>query len=254
MIYLNIHLESFDRKSFENVVRLAQKGPIAISFAPIQIHLMKVHQINYFKDLFRKKDFVLGQQGLTHKCKKCMNYKKEKKVNIGPDHENYCLWFGEVSEKEQEAFMKKGREKLNKLFEREPELYVPPNHLFGKNTIGLAKKLGYKWITDRAIIPLKPYVSRGIIIVPESKLSIKGSKQIYSHDGSEVVNINKKLISFYDIKASKESRNRINENRKLKAIAKIERDLIRGFGVKKVSSQKLAELVYESTFVRSSFL
>ncbi len=254
MVIVNIHLETFDKNSFEIVKKLAEKGPIAISLAPIQIPLIKKCQIKYFKKLFKKKNYVLGQQGLTHICNKCVGYRKKNKIKIGPHHENYCLWFGKISGKKQEKFMRQGREKLKKVFGREPELYVPPNHLFGGNTFSIVKKMGYKWLTDRACFPMKPYVSQKVIIVPESKPKIKGSNQIYFH-GGEKGNLNnllrKNFTSFYDIKVSKKNSESIKKNRKLKILSKIKRDLINGFKVEKDKTQMLAELIYASEFANS---
>ncbi|MFH1607898.1 MAG: hypothetical protein ABIA78_02080 [archaeon] len=252
MVLINIHLESFDRKSFESIKKLARKGPIAISFAPIQIPLIKKYQVRYFKNLFKHKDYVLGQQGLTHECKKCIAYRKKNKVNVGPHHENYCLRFGEVPAKEQEKFMMQGRRKIKKLFGREPELYVPPNHLFGKNTVAVVKKLKYKWMTDKAYFSLGPYISGEVLIVPESKSDIKKSNQIYAHDAGEIKSIDKKLISFYDVKPSKIDKKKIEKNRKLKIVSKIQRDLIKAKGIEEDESQRLAESIYNLKFADSS--
>jgi len=257
MVFINLHLEAFDKNSFVNMKKLIEKGSVAISFAPAHISRMKNYQIEYFKDLFSNPNYILGQQGLEHHCRKCVKYNKsQNEIKVDAAHENYCFWFGEISQKEQEKFMRKGRKVLKKLFGKEPDLYVSPNHLFGQNTIKVVKKLKYKWMVDRAIIPIKPYSQKGIVIIPESKLSVKGSNQIYLH-GNEKKNeikiiLNKKFEKLHELKPFKKDLEKIRLNRKLKIMVKIERDLINGFKVKKNMAQKISELIYGNEFVNLS--
>ena len=185
MVTLNIHWETFDEKSFAQIEKLAIKGPIAISISPWQIPKMQDHQISKVKEILSRQGYILGQQGLTHKCKKCSDFHRIKeeenitKAGIDPWHENYCLWFGPISTREQEDFMREGRIKLNKIFGKNPELYVPPNNYFDLTTVKIAFKLGYKWLTDKAMIPLNPFMLERIIIVPEADPEILKNKQFY---------------------------------------------------------------------------
>ena len=263
MATLNIHIETFDEKSFDGVESLAKKGPIAISFAPYQIPLLKESQIIKLKKILSQEGYVLGQQGLNHKCNKCVEFQRQKKdgqvikSGIDPWHENYCLWLGEIPAKEQESFMKEGKEQLKKVFGVEPRLYVPPNHYFDLNTVKIARKLGYKWLTDRTLIALKPYILEGIIIIPEGEPEIQ-NKNIYIHADRYRGDLNKAIStgidSLYNIKPEKNSKEDIAQNRKIKYTKKIARDLISGYGMPEENAKQFAELLFNSKFSKDGFI
>jgi hypothetical protein len=259
MVTLNIHWETFNKQSFEKVKELAKKGPIAISIAPYQISKMSGEQINWLKKVLSNPDYVLGQQGLNHKCTKCAAFHKTKEnAGVDPWHENYCLWFSQIPEHEQEKFMQQGKEQLKKTFNVEPRLYVPPNHYFDETTIKIASKLGYSWLSDRAKIPLKPYYFNGIIIIPESEPEIEQNKQLYIHADRWRGNLDKaisqQIESLKNIKPVEEDKTAITKNRKLKITLKIARDLHKGFDMSKENSEKAAQLLFETKFNSDAFL
>ncbi|MEW6062806.1 MAG: hypothetical protein AB1571_00335 [Nanoarchaeota archaeon] len=94
-------MENFKEKHFSIVEKLANRGPIAISIAPYQIPQIKDNLLKKIKEILSKDGTILGQQGLNHRCKKCIKYfkyfeTKGKVYGIDPWHENYCLWFGHI--------------------------------------------------------------------------------------------------------------------------------------------------------------
>ncbi len=258
MIVMNIHLETFDEESFRRVEELAKKGPIAVSITPSHITRIKDYQVTRLKEILSREGYVLGQQGLNHKCTKCQDYHFEEKDNkivrpgIDPWHENYCLWFGQISSKDQKRFMNEGRKKLKALLGIEPQLYVPPNHYFDINTVKIASKMGYKWLTDRALLPLKPYSLEGLIIVPEGEPEI-GADQVYIHadrwrgDLDSVVS--KGFSSLNEIKPEKNDKEKLDENRMKKIVGKMARDLHKGYGMPKNSAEKAAQMLYEIIYL-----
>lgn len=262
-VTLNIHLETFDDESFQRVVDLAEKGPIAISIAPYHIPRMKSAQIERLKGILSQEGYILGQQGLNHKCHICKDFhaKKEgailKKKGVDPWHENYCLWFGEISEKEQEKFMKEGRKKLEEKFGVAPLLYVPPNHLLDRNTVRIAFLNGYKWIANRALIQVAPNGDERIIIIYEGEPEID-NENVYIHadrwKGDLERVIEKKFISLNEVKPAKPNYKKIEENRKMKITGKIARDFHKGYGLSEEESREIASLIYESKFKGGTLL
>ncbi len=264
-ITLNIHFETFDKESFKRVLQLSEKGPIAISIAPFQLSRIPDSQIKKLKEILSRPGYILGQQGLNHKCSKCEDFHFVKragkivKVGIDPWHENYCLWLGMIPEKEQYDLMKKGKEKLRRVFSKNPNLYVPPNHYFDIKTARVASMLGFKWLADRALIPLKPYNFEDVFVVPEGEPEIaeKGNSYVYIHADRWKGNLDNAvstgLISFYDIKPSRNKHN-FEENRKMKMTGKIFRDLNKGYGIQEKEARELAQLLYETKFINDPFL
>lgn len=254
MVWMNIHFETFDDDSFKKVRDLSSKGPIAISISPWQISKMQDYQIKELREILKKPGFVLGQQGLNHKCLIC----SKEYHNVDLWHENAGLWCENISIEDQERFMIEGREKLVNIFGKEPELYVPPNHLFNKDTLKAAFKIGYKWVTDRAKIPLKPYTFNRIIIVPESGPEISENNQIYIHAdrwrGDLEKILKKKFESFHEIKSEKNNEKDILINREFKLIGKIARDFVNGYQVPNETANELAKLIYKSKFKNNCLL
>lgn len=262
MVTLDIHFENFEQRHFGVIEKLAKKGPISISIAPWQVNLIKEYQIKKIREILSNKNHVLGQQGLTHKCDKCTKYYYggSKLYGLDPWHENYCLWFGKVPANKQEAFMREGRKILYKTFGKEPELYVPPNHYFDATTVKIAARIGYKWFTDDAQRPLVPYRLYKITIIPESYPNLKGNKQIYFHndqverfkeDIRKLMTL--KFESMHSIIPNTINVNKIEENRKLKMIKKIARDLRDGFGASAEKARDLAQILFETKFSGDAF-
>lgn len=262
-ITMNVHFETFDDKSFSQLVSLADRGPIAISISPWQIPKIPRKQINRIKEIFADDNYVLGQQGLNHKCPHCEDFhvsmtgKEVRRSGVDPWHENYCLWFGEIPEKDQMKFMSEGKKILEKTFGVDVRLYVPPNHLLGTNTLKVASELGYSWIANRALIPVAPYTQKGILVVNEGEPQIKSSSY-YIHadrwrgDLEEV--LKSPFISYMELKPSKADATTIAKNTDLKMIGKIRRDLQKGYGLSEQQSIDLADLTYRTRFSEGGFL
>lgn len=258
MASLNIHLETFDNKSFATIEKLAARSPIAISVVPRQIENLPRNQITKLKEILSREGNFLGQQGLSHKCILCSSHHfadvegEVKKHGVDPWHENYCLWFGNIPITTQRQFMQEGKEILEKIFGIIPRLYAPPNHLLDSSTIRTAADLGYTWITDRALIPLNPYGKNKIIVVPEGEPEI-GCPQVYIHADRWRGDLEKALgqgtKSLARLEKFPPTKEKLEKNRMLKYVGKIARDFQKGFSMPEESSRKAAELIYESHFV-----
>jgi len=173
MIALDIHVENLNPKDFFNGDKtkiisdiLEDNIPVALSFSPWQEPIWKDQNpvlFELFKEAVNRENSVLGQQGLNHKC-------KYGHTLADPWHENYCLWNEKLNYDQQIDFMTKGKNRLEEIFEKEVELYVPPNHQFDKTTLEVAADMGYKLFADKAMISLKSYKFGNMLIVPERDL------------------------------------------------------------------------------------
>ncbi len=173
MIALDIHVENLKEKDFENGNKkriieeiLEHNVPVALSFSPWQEPIwgeQNLELFELFKKAVKRENSVLGQQGLNHKC--CYGHE-----TADPWHENYCLYRKSLSYEQQNEFMKKGKNRLEELFEKEVDLYTPPNHQFDDTTLKVAADLRYKFFADKAMISLQPYRAGNMLVIPERDL------------------------------------------------------------------------------------
>ena len=193
MVAIDIHLEKINPERFFNrdVTRalrhiLERNIPVALSLPPwMEEYWRKKNSriIDLVSEIVNRKDSVLGQQGNTHRC-------KYSHTIADPWHENFCLWGKRLSYNEQREFMEKGREKLFRLTGKNPELYVSPNHQFDSTTLDVAGDMNYTYFADRAIIRgLRPYLNRGLIVIPEEDLSAKEPRAavVYTHYDEQII-------------------------------------------------------------------
>jgi hypothetical protein len=186
-IAINIHIEGLNQNRFENgdnssILQslLDNKTPVALSFSPWQEFIWKNENPEFFniaKKVLEINGNVLGQQGLNHKC-------KNKHMYADQWHENRCLWRPRLSYREQKEFMLEGRARLSNVFNKMPELYVPPNHYFDNTTLEVASDMGYRFFSEISAIPLKPFRVENMLVVPEGNLkmgNVLGRKAIYIH-------------------------------------------------------------------------
>jgi len=237
---LDIHLEYCDDggEKLKKIARLDKPfciSPIPALLKPQNKVCGSIYSKNYFysqsivkilKRLSKKSNVILGQQGLQHYCVDCFKEKEKKDAW----HENYCFYSKQKTVNEQIKFMKQGKKIIEEVLGVSPKLYVPPNHMFDNNTIIAAKKLGFQYLADKAMIKLYPYTSRGLIILPETKLSQKG-EFVYTHYDKITNNLNQYLNFIKSpnylgqIIPRKVSLLKISKNRKLKLNEKKKRDL-----------------------------
>jgi len=238
MTVLDIHLEGIkpesfrDRKVthiFEDI--LANNTPVIVSLPPCleQTWLSQCPQIiELTKEVVKRKGSALGQQGLNHKCKNFHRF-------ADPWHENSCIWYHSPAAQEQEEFMKKGREQLEKLTGQIPSVYVPPNHYFNQDTLEVAEQMGFKFFMDRALISLQPYSHKNMIVVPEADLTRKTPEVSahyihYDEIDSYLTNYVQTLVNaepVTNIKSSPPQKNKQKLNRFLVTSAKIARDFLK---------------------------
>jgi len=176
--FIDIHFEGFDRK--DELVRIVQhKIPCAISIAPYSLReggkeygWYSVEIIDLIRQALQNK-VILGQQGDIHKCR--FNH-----VFVDPWHENSCLYHEDLMGEEQAELMKRGRETLERVFGKSPEIYIPPNHLYNFMTRLIAEEMGFKFFAERGISQRKPYQRGKIIVIPEVKIGENG-EIVYIH-------------------------------------------------------------------------
>ncbi len=249
---LNIHLECCDDDG-EKLRKLAETGKFFI-VSVVPVLLLPEHEVfkngvyppDYFyskkivgvlKELIKKNRIVLGQQGYTHYCKDC--YKKfvdngGRENDTWPDswHENFGLYCKQKSLKEQIKLIGKGNKIIKDRFGVSPKVYAPPNHLYDKNTLLAAGKLGFEFFEDRAMIEISPYELQGLTIIPVSNLEKKEKKvnNFYIHydkieNFEEIIHILNSSDSLDEIILLENNCLIISENERLKLKTKFERDL-----------------------------
>lgn len=253
MVTLNYHLEHVNDEQFEDMLRNAhEKGPIEVSPSPWQDERWGKY-VEELKGLFLREKLFLGQQGLNHRCDKCVSYQKikgERDFGIDRWHENYCLWCGEIPLEKQIKLIEEGREKLADFFGVNALGYHPPNHLYDRNTLIACRRLGYNVVSDRALIPVRPYESKGIIVVPEGEPNIRGINHFYIHadrwEGDLDEAIKGGLTSYREIMPVEEDAKIIEINRGMKLMRKFGRDFVNCFKDSPVRSVPLfTKLAYE---------
>lgn len=190
-MFLDIHLEKCDDKG-ERLRSILESGkPFGISVVPVllmpehEAFKTGVYPADYFYpreivDILKKcsenPNVVFGQQGFLHYCPECFQAKEKH----DPWHENRCLYGRRKSADEQAAFMRKGKRVIEDVLGVSPIIYSTPNHQFDGNTLEAARKLGYSYFTERAVINLSPHAERGLIILPERKPHQSG-EVFYTH-------------------------------------------------------------------------
>ncbi|MBU2104896.1 MAG: DUF2334 domain-containing protein [Nanoarchaeota archaeon] len=198
----------------------------------------------FIEEIKKNKDnpnIVWIQEGFRHCCERCAE-KYEKNVSEGrgkhPDryHEHVCLDGHSQSFEEQKNNIEKGRKILTKLGIN-PLGYCPPNHLFNEDTFRAVKDLGFKYVLIRAKTEVPVYQrDNGLIVIPEGKLKEVGENAtaLYTYyDGltekmEEPVTFLEKSSLLSEVKPKKMDGNlasQIEENERLKLLAKFERDL-----------------------------
>ncbi len=226
MVVLNIHFEKWN--NLEWLQRIAELSiPVTFSFAPYTLTQgwYTDEILDFVGYILHEKNGRLGQQGLNHKC-------KHKHKFIDPWHENDCLYHPELSKVEQKQIMLKGKMILEQLFWKNVTVYVPPNHMFGKNTLEAAAEIGYEFFTDNAFVPIQPYIYGDMIVVPESKPNFAYHDRVYVHyDEMDVFAddlnyfIKKGIEDMSSVKPRKVDNLVIRTNRQMKYAYKVLRDL-----------------------------
>ena len=256
MHILDIHHEGINKENFPNLdpsyyfkIILDRNIPVIISpslhnYNQGQWNSKKGQEaLELIKEIVKRDNSVLGQQGYSHKCK--YNH-----VFADPWHEFYCLWNKSIDIDEQEELIKRGKGELEKLIGVTPNLFAPPNHHFDESTLEVAHELAYKFFTDQAVIPLRTYQFGNMLVIPEGNLRRNeyiGRDAVYIH--TDQINESERL--FYDIikrtnpvkelKASKISLKKINLNQRKKYRRKAFRDITK-------FSKRLLKRVKKSLF------
>ena len=130
----------------------------------------------------------------------------------------------------QKKLMRKGKKMMEEILGVSPKIYCPPNHLFNKDSLDLARKLGFEYFMVRNLTGLSAYEDNGLIILPESKIG-GGNIQytFYDHlvdgDWNKFEEVLKNSSGLSSLKISKESFLRIWLNNELVWETKNMRDL-----------------------------
>ncbi|MFH1290561.1 MAG: DUF2334 domain-containing protein [Nanoarchaeota archaeon] len=238
MVVIDIHLEGIERRNFLRSDRtrllreiLYRNVPVVLSLPPWMEDYWNRKDskvIDLVSEIVSRDGNVLGQQGNTHKCPR-------EHVLVDPWHENYCIWRGGLSEEQQRELMETGRERLEKLIGVKPMLYVPPNHQSDWTTLRVANKMGYWYMVDKAMIPLRPYASGNLIVVPEGDLRREDMRSAATYIHYDEIDRHRVYYSeavraaqpVAEIEAQPVSGLRIAINSALKYSSKAARDIVR---------------------------
>lgn len=110
------------------------------------------------------------------------------------------------------VFMLVGKQKITETLEKEPVAYCPPNNLYDRMTVQIARDLGYKHFTIPSALPAWPYKIRDIcmVIIPQTSLERYGiGRHAYAHldhlpelekNGKLERHLDQKLVPITDIK------------------------------------------------------
>ncbi|MBI2046887.1 DUF2334 domain-containing protein [Candidatus Pacearchaeota archaeon] len=188
---LDVHLERCDDKG-ERLRKMLEIGEsFIISIPPVL--LLPEHEtfrngvypndyyypkeiVEVLEECAKNKNIVFGQQGYTHYCPECFKSKEKR----DPWHENRCLYGDKKQVEEQLKIISTGRKIIEDKLKVTPYMYVPPNHQFDGNTLIAAKKAGYNYFAERAIINFAPYSDGDLIILPEGDIGSK-TEVVYTH-------------------------------------------------------------------------
>ena len=145
MVTLNVHLHEFtDERGISRLVALASNNPVAVSVCPLHLTEERYDRtaLDVIRRIVSKEGNVLGQRGETSMC---FLSKHEKTDRF---HENKCPYsFEPITYEDQKQFMQRGKSILATILDKEPELYVPPNHFYDRNSIMAAKNLGFEYFS-----------------------------------------------------------------------------------------------------------
>ncbi len=229
--FLDIHFEAVNdgKGRLEELQKIVKQGtPCAISIAPYALREGWYDETTL--DLLNKafkQGAILGQQGNKHKCRYEHRFSD-------PWHENYCPYHGEFSRQSQSEIFEQGMEILTERFGKQPELYVPPNHLYGQETLAVASNLGYRFFAERGLSQKKPYKYEygDVIILPEVKLGKKGIIFYIHYDKikekqKDYDAVSKAACDFSWIKPQEVSRKAVSGNRRKVRRRKVIRDIIK---------------------------
>lgn len=226
---LDIHFEGATKLETLDTL-LENRIPFNLSFTPYDVIDKRWGRntqtiVNLVKEGIKQGSVTLAQQGYKHKCK------YEHKI-ADPWHENFCFYNKLLSLEEQLEIMRKGKEIVEDTFGATPIIYSPPNHMYDRTTLKAAWILGYKFLTDLALISLNPYNKNDVVVIPESKVDSIKTDVVYLHY-DEIDKYSKifwnilaeKLRPMQEIKGLEESSLGIAINTRLKHTRKIFRDV-----------------------------
>ncbi|MDP4012962.1 MAG: hypothetical protein Q8R00_05155 [Candidatus Nanoarchaeia archaeon] len=211
MTSLNIHLHEFDSQNkggIEKLIELASLGPITISLAPLHLREERYDKnfLSLIKGIVNQKGNSLGQRGDTNFCVRKYHKRLDK------FHENRCPYSLRKNPLEvQFAFMERGKNNLVGTFDKEPEIYTPPNHFYDEDTIKAAKQLDFTHFSVYDVLGIKPSYKKSMTFVPERschlpRLFDRLSKPyaIHTHLGHLIQHWNKfKILELESLQALK---------------------------------------------------
>jgi hypothetical protein len=167
-----------------------------------RIHPVETYYPEWAKEIFRenKNNFkiIWGQEGYRHCCGKCFD---KQQTNDGkgydPYHEHVCLDGNSQSLDEQIEIIRKGKKLINEELGINPSVYIPPNHLYNKNTLRAAKENGFDLFLTRNgfdyfipnLIELPPYLEEDLFILPETKKGKSPVRMTYYGENQKILDL-----------------------------------------------------------------
>jgi len=210
-----------------------------------RIHPKNNYYPEFFKEFLKENkdnpNIIWIQEGYRHCCERCFEKREnhnQKGLGNFPDpfHEHICLDGNSQSFEEQLKVIKKGKEILKK-YGISPRGYCPPNHLFNEDTFRAIKEAGFEYVLIRAKTELPAYQRTDkLIVIPEGKLKEVGENVPALYTYYDILKDKwenhqlflEKSSPFSNIKPKEIDSNlapRIEENERLKLLAKFKRDI-----------------------------
>jgi hypothetical protein len=184
-MFLDIHIEKCDDKG-KGLWGIIKSGkPFGLSVVPVLLtpdhyafwegiyprdYCYSKEMVRALRECVKNPNITVGQQGYLHYCPDCFEIREKR----DPWHENRCLYGKEKSVEEQMGIMELGKKVIEDFLHVTPTMYVAPNHQFDSNTKEAARKMGYRYFVERAVINVPPYEDDGLVVVPERKPGQRG--------------------------------------------------------------------------------
>ena len=166
---LIIDIQNTRAENFQNKDKNYYLDSVLANNTPTHIALT-LYQRDQWADLEGKIGEVASREGSGLLLEGTLHVCTQRNHKIrDPHHEGICTSFFQESESYQQQLEKllEGKELLKKIFDIDPIGYVPPQHLWNKDTRRAVEDSGMKYLITNAIFSeMYPYQEGNVIIVP----------------------------------------------------------------------------------------
>lgn len=149
---------------------LVEDIPVNIALTPYQMDQWSGLK-GLIKEVVSREGSGLLLEGLLHVCTRGNHKIRD------PHHQSICTsWFRQnATQQQQSAEIAEGLEFLKEVLDIEPVGYVPPQHLWNRDTLDAVRENGLKYLVTNALFDqMFPYEQDDVLVVPSG--SVKHGK------------------------------------------------------------------------------